>query len=114
MSHKLLIANRGEIALRILRSASALSLPTLSIFTEADASAKHVTLATESVSVPSYIDQEALLAVCAAHGVTMLHPGYGFLSENHSFADKVEAAGIIFLGPRPAQILSMVRSMLLG
>lgn len=80
--HKLLIANRGEIALRIIRSAVDLGVPTLSIYTDADSSAPHVFRATESVLVPSYIDQEHLIDMCKERNVTMVHPGYGFLSEN--------------------------------
>lgn len=80
--HKLLIANRGEIALRIIRSAVDLGVPTLSIYTDADSSAPHVFRATESVLVPSYIDQDHLIDMCKERNVTMVHPGYGFLSEN--------------------------------
>ncbi|GAA5964336.1 hypothetical protein JCM8115_006075 [Rhodotorula mucilaginosa] len=105
--HKLLIANRGEIALRIIRSAVDLGVPTLSIYTDADSSAPHVFRATESVLVPSYIDQDHLIGMCKERNVTMVHPGYGFLSENEDFARKVQDAGIIWLGPTPEQIKSM-------
>ncbi|GAA5984795.1 hypothetical protein JCM10908_003507 [Rhodotorula pacifica] len=105
--HKLLIANRGEIALRIIRSAVDLGVPTLSVYTDADSAAPHVFRATESVHVSSYIDQDALISLCKEHGVTMVHPGYGFLSENEDFARKVQDAGIIWLGPTPEQIKSM-------
>lgn len=81
-NHKLLVANRGEIALRIIRSAVELDIPTLSIYTDADAAAPHVFRATESVSVSSYIEQDNLIQVCKDNKVTMVHPGYGFLSEN--------------------------------
>ncbi|KAL8283190.1 hypothetical protein RQP46_005968 [Phenoliferia psychrophenolica] len=89
MGHKLLVANRGEIALRILRAASSLDIPTCSVFTETDAAAKHVMVADETVAVSSYTDHDAILAVCLFKGITLLHPGYGFLSENHAFATKV-------------------------
>ncbi len=133
--HKLLIANRGEIALRIIRSADDLGVPTLSVYTEADSSAPHVFRETESVLVPSYIDQDHFIDMCKERNVTMVHPGYGFLSENEvsprgrmdsllnlplfsgcsptdtlfpqDFARKVQDAGIIWLGPTPEQIKSM-------
>ncbi|BGO94863.1 hypothetical protein NBRC10512_002530 [Rhodotorula toruloides] len=105
--HKLLIANRGEIALRCMRSAAALKIPTVAVYMEADASAPHVFKADEAALVPAYIDQDAVLNVCREKGVTMIHPGYGFLSENEAFAAKVEKAGIIWLGPTPSQIEAM-------
>ncbi|GAA5995653.1 bifunctional urea carboxylase/allophanate hydrolase [Rhodotorula paludigena] len=105
--HKLLIANRGEIAMRILRSARDLALPTVAVYMEADASAPHALQADEAYIVPTYIDQDALLEVCRTHKVTMIHPGYGFLSENEEFAAKVESAGLIWLGPTAEQIASM-------
>ncbi|GAA5838018.1 hypothetical protein JCM11251_006825 [Rhodosporidiobolus azoricus] len=107
MPHKLLVANRGEIALRVLRSADELQIPTASIYTEADSSAPHVFKAGETALVPNYLDGDAIVEVCKKLEVTMVHPGYGFLSENTEFAAKVEAAGIVFLGPTPEQIESM-------
>ncbi|GAA5852079.1 hypothetical protein JCM8547_000152 [Rhodosporidiobolus lusitaniae] len=107
MQHKLLVANRGEIALRVLRSADDLDIPTLSVYTEADAGAPHVLRANEAVQIPNYLDADAIVKVCRDHGATMVHPGYGFLSENEDFAAKVEAAGVVFLGPTPNQISSM-------
>ncbi|GAA6031339.1 hypothetical protein JCM8097_005608 [Rhodosporidiobolus ruineniae] len=106
-SHKLLVANRGEIALRVLRSADELDIPTVSVYTEADAGAPHVFKAKEAALIPNYLDGDAIIEVCRKFGATMVHPGYGFLSENESFAAKVEAAGIIFLGPTAEQIGGM-------
>ncbi|GAA5886536.1 hypothetical protein JCM6882_001679 [Rhodosporidiobolus microsporus] len=105
--HKLLVANRGEIALRVLRSADELGIPTASIYTEADADAPHRFKAGETALIPNYLDGDAIVKVCKKLGATMVHPGYGFLSENEEFATKVEAAGIVFLGPRPEQIAAM-------
>ncbi|BGP42796.1 hypothetical protein JCM10449v2_006808 [Rhodotorula kratochvilovae] len=106
-AHKLLIANRGEIAMRIMRSARDLGIPTVAVYMEADSSAPHALQADEAMLVPAYINQEALLEVCREKGVTMVHPGYGFLSENEDFAAKVEAAGLLWLGPTGSQIASM-------
>ncbi|KAI5481371.1 urea carboxylase [Pseudohyphozyma bogoriensis] len=107
MPHKLLIANRGEIALRILRSAKELDIPTLAPFTDADATCKIVALVDEAVPISSYTDQDALLRIARECEATMVHPGYGFLSENHDFATKVEAAGLIWLGPRSELVDSL-------
>ncbi|THG95498.1 hypothetical protein EW026_g6173 [Hermanssonia centrifuga] len=107
---KLLVANRGEIAVRILRTAKRLQIPTIAVYTQADATAPHVSLADESIALRSedldplsnsrgYLDAEAILDVCKSRGVTLVHPGYGFLSENASFARSLEQAGITWLGP---------------
>ncbi|GAA5900385.1 hypothetical protein JCM8208_005347 [Rhodotorula glutinis] len=105
--HKLLIANRGEIAMRILRSARDLQIPTVAVYRDADAAAPHALQADEAVLVPAYINQDAILRACRDTGATMIHPGYGFLSENEEFAAKVEAAGLLWLGPTAEQIASM-------
>ncbi|KAJ8496229.1 hypothetical protein ONZ45_g12534 [Pleurotus djamor] len=121
--HKLLVANRGEIALRILQTAKALGIKTVSIYTKSDATSPHVTAADESfqLDVPThdsepsqtgsessiYLSAERILSVCRENGVTLLHPGYGFLSENANFARKVLEAGITWLGPRPSIIEAM-------
>ncbi|KAF7760920.1 hypothetical protein Agabi119p4_10329 [Agaricus bisporus var. burnettii] len=116
--HTLLIANRGEIALRIIRSAKKLALRTVSIYTPADATAPHVTLADTAVALPlssgtnategtSYLNPEAILDICKSHNVTLVHPGYGFLSENAEFAEMVEKAGMGWLGPRGETIKLM-------
>ncbi|KAF7342496.1 Urea carboxylase [Mycena venus] len=98
--HKLLVANRGEIALRIIRTAKAEGIHTVAIYTPSDALSPHRT------SPPARI-----LALCAAHGITLLHPGYGFLSEDPAFA-RARAAGLTFLGPAPAVIETMGRKHL--
>ncbi|KAI0808367.1 urea carboxylase [Fomes fomentarius] len=114
-AHKLLIANRGEIAVRILRTASRLKLRTVAIYADSDATAPHVVLADEAVelklntgaSARGYLDAEAIIAICKEHAVTLVHPGYGFLSENAPFAQMVADAGMTWLGPRPETITTM-------
>jgi len=106
--YKLFIANRGEIASRIIRTAHRLGISTIAVYTPSDALAPHVTLATESIELTasgdtealSYLDIAGLVAAAKATGATHLHPGYGFLSENAEFARSVRSSGIIFLGPR--------------
>lgn len=110
--HKLLVANRGEVAVRILRTAHRLSIPTVAVYTQSDAQAPHVLHASSSVALPGddargYLDAEAIIAICRAHGVTLVHPGYGFLSENPDFARMLEDAGVTFLGPRAECIRAM-------
>ncbi|MCW3038443.1 MAG: accA1 3, partial [Solirubrobacterales bacterium] len=106
----LLVANRGEIAVRILRSAAALGLRTVAVFSDADRGAPHVALADVAVHLgptparDSYLRGDLILAAAAAHGVTLLHPGYGLLSEDAAFARAVEDAGIAWVGPAPAQL----------
>jgi 3-methylcrotonyl-CoA carboxylase alpha subunit len=110
---KLLIANRGEIACRIARAAKALDVATVAVFSEADAAALHVAAADEAVAIGpskpamSYLRIEAILDAALATGADAVHPGYGFLAENAAFAEAVEAAGLIFVGPTPAQIAMM-------
>jgi 3-methylcrotonyl-CoA carboxylase alpha subunit len=110
---KLLIANRGEIAVRIIRAARALGIATVAVHSEADAAALHVAEADEAVAIgpskpaASYLRTEAILAAAAQTGADAVHPGYGFLSENAGFAEAVEAAGLVFVGPTPAQIAMM-------
>ena len=106
----LLIANRGEIACRIIESARKIGLRTVAVFSEADRGARHVRLADEAVLLgpapakESYLKVEALLAAAAATGAGAIHPGYGFLSEDAGFAEAVEAAGLVFVGPTPDQL----------
>ncbi|KAJ4497751.1 urea carboxylase [Lentinula lateritia] len=113
---KLLIANRGEIAVRILRTAKEIGLATLTIYTPSDALAPHVTLADETVALPlvsgqsesrAYCDSKVIISICRSYSVTLLHPGYGFLSENEEFARTVVEHGITWLGPSPDIIKTM-------
>jgi len=111
--NKILIANRGEIALRIHRAAKDLGIPTVAIHSTADAQAMHVRLADESVcigpaaSTHSYLNQPAILSACEITGAEAVHPGYGFLSENAGFAQIVEEHGIAFIGPTSEHIRIM-------
>ncbi|RKO20222.1 urea carboxylase [Pseudarthrobacter phenanthrenivorans] len=106
----LLIANRGEIACRIIESAKKLGLRTVAVFSEADRGAKHVRLADEAVLLgpapakESYLRVDALLEAARSTGAGAIHPGYGFLSEDADFAEAVEAAGLVFVGPTPEQL----------
>src|SRR6185369_5852573 len=107
-----LVANRGEIALRIIRSATELGLDTVAVYATDDADAPHVAAATTAVALagsgPSaYLDRRAMLAAVAATGATLVHPGYGFLSENADFARDCAAAGLTFVGPSPEAIAAM-------
>ncbi len=113
MFHKVLIANRGEIALRIQRACRELGIPTVAVHSTADTDAMHVRLADESVCIgppparDSYMHIPALLSAAAVTGADAIHPGYGFLSENARFAEMVEAHGITFIGPSPSHIRMM-------
>ncbi len=110
---KILIANRGEIALRVQRACRELGIPTVAIHSTADATAMHVRLADESVCIgppsarESYLNIPAILSAAAITGADAIHPGYGFLSENARFAEMVEAHGLTFIGPSPAHIRMM-------
>jgi len=113
MFDKLLIANRGEIALRVLRACKELGIPTVAVHSTADADAMHVRLADESVCIgppaakESYLNVPALLAACEITGADAVHPGYGFLSENARFAEILIEHGIHFIGPKPEHIRLM-------
>jgi len=102
---KILIANRGEISLRIMRTAKEMGIQTVAVYSEADKNAPHVKFADEAVclgpapSAKSYLLADKIIEVCKQLNVDAIHPGYGFLSENASFANKVEEAGLIFIGP---------------
>ena len=110
---KVLIANRGEIALRIHRACQEMGIRTVAVHSTADASAMHVRLADESVCIgppparDSYLNMAALLSAAAITGAEAIHPGYGFLSENANFAEMVEAHGLAFIGPKPEHIRMM-------
>ena len=110
---KILIANRGEIALRIQRACRELGIPTVAVHSTADAEAMHVRLADESVCIgpppakDSYLNIPAILSAAAITGAEAIHPGYGFLAENAGFAEMVEAHGLTFIGPSPAHIRMM-------
>lgn len=113
MFQKILIANRGEIALRIQRACRELGIPTVAVHSTADADAMHVRLADESVCIgppaarDSYLNVAAILSAASITGADAIHPGYGFLSENAGFAEMVEAHGVTFIGPSPAHIRMM-------
>ncbi|WP_142803548.1 acetyl-CoA carboxylase biotin carboxylase subunit [Tepidiphilus sp. J10] len=110
---KVLIANRGEIALRILRACRELGIRTVAVHSEADREAKNVLLADESVCIgpapssQSYLNIPAIIAAAEVTDAEAIHPGYGFLSENADFAQRVEASGFVFIGPRPETIRLM-------
>jgi acetyl-CoA carboxylase biotin carboxylase subunit len=110
---KILIANRGEIALRIQRACRELGVPTVAVHSTADAQAMHVRLADESVCIgppaarDSYLNIPAILSAATVTGADAIHPGYGFLSENANFAEMVEAHGLTFIGPSPDHIRMM-------
>ncbi len=113
MLDKVVIANRGEIALRILRACRELGIKTVAVYSEADRSLKHVLLADESVcigpapSAESYLNVPVLIAAAEVTDAVAIHPGYGFLSENADFAEQVEKSGYIFIGPRADSIRTM-------
>ena len=113
MFDKVLIANRGEIALRINRACKEMGIATVAIHSTADADAMHVRLADESVCVgpppaaQSYLNMPAIIAACEITGAEAIHPGYGFLSENAHFAEIVKEHGLIFIGPEPEHIRLM-------
>ena len=110
---KILIANRGEIACRIIRTARRMGIATVAVYSEADARAPFVTLADEAIAIgpapaaQSYLDAEKIIAACKATGAEAVHPGYGFLSERASFVEALEAQGIAFIGPPATAIAAM-------
>ena len=113
MIEKVLIANRGEIALRVLRACREMGIHTVAVHSTADASAMHVRLADESVCIgppsvrDSYLNIPAILTAASITGADAIHPGLGFLSENADFASMVEEHGLTFIGPTPEHIRMM-------
>jgi len=113
MFTKILIANRGEIACRVIKSARKMGIATVAVYSEADKDARHVFFADEAVGIgpppsrESYLAMDKIIAACKATGAQAVHPGYGFLSENKEFATRAEAAGIVFIGPKPKSIAAM-------
>ncbi|MGP4725632.1 acetyl/propionyl/methylcrotonyl-CoA carboxylase subunit alpha [Agrobacterium deltaense] len=113
MFSKILIANRGEIACRIIRTAARMGIRTIAVYSEADRNSMHVALADEAIAIgpaparASYLDGEKIIAAARASGAEAIHPGYGFLSENAGFAEACAAAGLVFIGPPPQAIHAM-------
>ena len=107
MIKKILVANRGEIAVRVMRSCKEMEIKTIAVFSEADRTARHVFYADEAycigpaASKESYLNIEKIINVAKEHGADAIHPGYGFLSENAAFARRCREEGIIFIGPEP-------------
>ena len=113
MFKSILIANRGEIAVRVMRTARRLGLRCIAVYSDADRHAMHVALADEAYRIgpapaaESYLNMAAILAAAQQSGAQALHPGYGFLSENPAFVEACEAAGIVFVGPPASAIRAM-------
>jgi len=113
MFTKILIANRGEIACRVIKTARKMGIRTVAVYSDADKDARHVELADEAVHIggsasrDSYLQADRIIAACKTTGAQAVHPGYGFLSENEAFAKKVEEEGIVFIGPKHYSIAAM-------
>src|SRR5688572_20200070 len=113
MFKRILIANRGEIACRIIKTARRLGIETVAVYSEADKDALHVEMADEAVLIgpapaaQSYLVGENIIAACRETGAQAMHPGYGFLSEQAAFAQALASAGIVFIGPNPDAIAAM-------
>jgi propionyl-CoA carboxylase alpha chain len=113
MFKKILIANRGEIACRVIKTAKKMGILTVAVYSDADKDARHVELADEAVHIggsasrDSYLQADRIIAACKKTGAEAVHPGYGFLSENEAFARKVEEEGIVFIGPKHYSIAAM-------
>src|SRR5690348_12406989 len=113
MFKKILIANRGEVACRIMRTAKRLGIATVAVYSEADADARHVRDADEAIAIgpapsaQSYLDVKKIVAACRTSGAQAVHPGYGFLSENPALPRALATAKIVFIGPDPAAMAAM-------
>jgi 3-methylcrotonyl-CoA carboxylase alpha subunit len=113
MPHKLLVANRGEIACRVIQAAKAVRIPTVAVYSDADEEAPHVGMADEAIRLgparaqDSYLNQDAVLDAARRTGATLVHPGYGFLAENAGFAARCAREGVIFVGPKSETIAAM-------
>ena len=113
MFKKILIANRGEIACRVIKTARRMGIATVAVYSEADNDALHVELADEAVCIgpaaskESYLVIDRIIAACQKTGAEAVHPGYGFLSENPEFSRRLEENGIVFIGPKHASVAAM-------
>ena len=113
MFRKILIANRGEIACRVIRTAKSMGVATVAVYSDADANARHVAMADEAVHIgaapvrESYLLPERIIEAAKRTGAQAIHPGYGFLSENAGFARACKEAGLVFIGPPPSAIEAM-------
>src|SRR5690349_15117086 len=115
MFSRILIANRGEIAVRVIRACRELGIESIAVYSDADAGAMHASLADRAVRIgpaaaaESYLSTDAILAAARDTGAEAIHPGYGFLSEHHGFAAACASAGIVFIGP-PADVIEQMGS----
>jgi 3-methylcrotonyl-CoA carboxylase alpha subunit len=113
MFSKILIANRGEIACRVIKTARRLGIKTVAVYSDADRAARHVAMADEAVHIgasaarDSYLVADKIIAAAKHAGAEAIHPGYGFLSENAGFAEACAKAGLVFIGPPAAAIRAM-------
>ncbi|MFZ2739728.1 MAG: acetyl/propionyl/methylcrotonyl-CoA carboxylase subunit alpha [Burkholderiaceae bacterium] len=113
MFHKILIANRGEIACRVIATARMMGIKTVAVYSDADKDARHVEMADEAVAIgpapsrDSYLQADKIIAACQQTGAQAVHPGYGFLSENAEFSKRCEQEGIVFIGPKHGSIAAM-------
>src|SRR5580692_8835176 len=113
MFKRILIANRGEIACRIIKTARRMGIATVAVYSEADRDALHVEMADEAIPIgpppaaQSYLVIDKIVAACKASGAEAVHPGYGFLSEREAFANALAAAGVVFIGPNAKAIAAM-------
>src|SRR5437870_6959795 len=113
MFKRILIANRGEIACRVIKTARRMGIETVAVYSEADRDALHVEMADDAVLIgppaaaESYLLMDKIVEACRKTGAEAVHPGYGFLSERESFPRALEAAGVVFIGPNPGAIAAM-------